>query len=302
MSPGLPVVHLREHLRVHGYENAELRRLLRERAFSAVRRGAYVVGEAPDDPVALHLVKIVAAVRQLGPGAVLSHVSAAAVHGWDLWGVPLHRVQATRSRRTGGRVDPAVHVRSAPLDADEIVVVRGLRVTSRARTVADLTRTLPYEQAVVVTDSALAGPVTRAELEEALRRQKGWPGVPRARRVVAFADGRSGSVGESRSRVAIAVAGLPAPELQHRVYDPSGRHVGTVDFWWEARRLAGEFDGLVKYGRLLKPGRTAADVVIAEKRREDDLRDQDVGVTRWTWTDLRPFAPTATRLRHRLGL
>ena len=42
----------------------------------------------------------------------------------------------------------------------------------------------------------------------------GWLGVPDARRVVAFADARSESVGESRSRVAIALAGLPPPQLQ----------------------------------------------------------------------------------------
>jgi hypothetical protein len=74
-----------------------------------------------------------------------------------------------------------------------------------------------------------------------------------------------------------------------------------VDFWWEAQRLAGEFDGLVKYGRLLRPGQTAADAVVAEKLREDGLRDQDVRVVRWIWKDLRPFTETAARLRHRLG-
>src|SRR3712207_7024957 len=35
--------------------------------------------------------------------------------------------------------------------------------------------------------------------------------------VVAFADGRAESPGETRSRVAIRRAGLPAPVLQHRV-------------------------------------------------------------------------------------
>jgi hypothetical protein len=302
MGPTVPLVHLRKHLRVHGYDDRELRRLLRDGELTPIRRGAYLPGEAPDDPEVRHLAQIAAAARQLGPGAVLSHQSAAVLHGWDLWRAPLQRVQVTRSRRTGGRVDPSVHVRAAPLDRCEVVEVGGLRVTSRARTAADLARTLPAEQAVVATDSALGGPLTKAELREALRRQKGWPGAPRARRVVEFADGRSGSVGESRSRWAITLAGIPAPDLQHEVRDHGGRHVGTVDFWWEARRLAGEFDGLVKYGRLLRPGRTAADAVVAEKLREDDLRDQDVQMVRWTWSDLSPFTTTAARLRRRLGM
>jgi hypothetical protein len=207
----------------------------------------------------------------------------------------------TRSRRSGGRRDPRVHVYAAPLRADEIEFIDGVPVTSAARTVTDVARTVPFEQAVVIADRALAeGAVTPAEPADAIARQKGWPGAPRARRVLGFADGRSGSVGESRSRVAILRAGLPPPELQREFRDGWGGHVGTVDFWWEKQRLIGEFDGLVKYGRLLKPGESVADAVVAEKIREDALRDQDTRMLRWLWTDLAPFTSTAARLRERL--
>lgn len=296
-----PVVLLREQLRRAGFEDPELRRLVRDGELSAVRRGAYVEGAVPGAAELRHLAAVDAASRQLAPGAVLSHVSAALVHGFAVWNVPLGRVHATRDRRTGGRVDPSVHVRAAPVDADEREVVGGLLVTGRARTVADVLRTVPFEQGVVVADSALAAGVPRHDLRAAVARQKGWPGVPAARRALAFADGRSASVGESRSRVAIHRAGLPPPELQHEIRDRWGRHVGTVDFWWASAALAGEFDGLVKYGRLLRPGQTAAGAVVAEKIREDRLRDEGAGVTRWTWTDLAPFTPTAARIRHRLG-
>jgi hypothetical protein len=40
--------------------------------------------------------------------------------------------------------------------------------------------------------------------------------------------------------------------------------------------------------------------VVAEKLREDALRDQGLHVVRWTWADLADFTPVATRLRHRL--
>ena len=43
----------------------------------------------------------------------------------------------------------------------------------------------------------------------------------------------------------------------------------------------------MKYGRLLKPGQTIADVVFEEKRREDALRDLGWQVVRWLWEDLR---------------
>ncbi len=36
----------------------------------------------------------------------------------------------------------------------------------------------------------------------------------------------------------------------------------------------GEFDGRIKYGRLLRPGQEAGDAVFEEKRREDAIRDE----------------------------
>jgi len=99
-------------------------------------------------------------------------------------------------------------------------------------------------------------------------------------------DGRSESAGESVSRVRLLEQGLPAPEPQYTVYDHRGNVVARSDFGWEDRRTVGEFDGKVKYGRLLKPGQSVADVVYAERLREDAIRDQGWQVVRWTWTDL----------------
>jgi hypothetical protein len=72
-----------------------------------------------------------------------------------------------------------------------------------------------------------------------------------------------------------------------------------VDFGWPELRTVGEFDGLVKYGRTLRPDQDPVDVLVAEKRREDALRAEDLGVTRWIWSDLPRFAPVAARLRSR---
>jgi hypothetical protein len=117
--------------------------------------------------------------------------------------------------------------------------------------------------------------------------------------VVAFADGRAESVGESRSRIAIARAGLPTPALQVPVPLPAG--TAYADFGWPARRVLGEFDGKVKYGRLLRPGQDPGDVVYEEKVREDEVRAQRWEVVRWRWADLDDFAPVAARIRERFG-
>ena len=274
--------------------------MLRDGSLHAIRPGAYVAGLA-DDPAVQHALLVRAALTELSPDAVVSHVSAAVVHGLRVWGVPLDRVDITRPRRrSGARQGSRVHVHCAPLEADEIVLVDGVPVTSVPRTVVDVARTAGFEQAVVVVDSALeAGLADEAGLAAALARRSRWPGLPAARRTIGFAARGSGSVGESRSRVAIARAGLSPPLLQWEVRRADGTLVGRVDFGWPRLRTVGEFDGRVKYGKLLRPGQDPADVVYQEKLREDALRAEDLGVVRWTWPDLSRFAPVAARLRER---
>ncbi|HEX4252612.1 MAG TPA: hypothetical protein VH008_32420 [Pseudonocardia sp.] len=91
-----------------------------------------------------------------------------------------------------------------------------------------MARSVPFEQGVVVLDAALAGGlVDPAELPDAPHRMRRRRGTPLARRVAAFADGRSESVGESRSRVAFARVDLsspvPVPVPQWEVRDDDGR-------------------------------------------------------------------------------
>jgi hypothetical protein len=260
------------------------------------------------DAIAWHLLAVHATAAQLGAGTVVSHVSAAVVHGLPLWFPPAHpgpldRVHATRDRRSGARRSSVVHLHAAALEADEVVMVDGLLVTSVARTVTDVARFLPFESALVPADGALyRRHVTPAELVEGVERGAHRRGNTAARRVVAFADGRAESPGETRSRVAIRRAGLPAPTLQHEVWSAGGRRLGRTDFYWEEFATVGEFDGRVKYGRLLRPGQEPGDAVFTEKVREDAIRAERLGMARWTWPDLEMFAVVADRLRQAFAL
>jgi hypothetical protein len=153
----------------------------------------------------------------------------------------------------------------------------------------------------VAADGALHRKLlTPEQLSVAAERVRGIPGSRSARRVVTFADRLSESVGESRSRVMMLRAGLPRPRLQFQVYDDSGAWLGRSDYAWNDGRLLGEFDGLVKYGRLLKPGETAGDVVVKEKLREDAFRDTGARVVRWVWADLAHPADVVHRIRRGL--
>ena len=82
------------------------------------------------------------------------------------------------------------------------------------------------------------------------------------------------------------MAALPPPILQLEVYDIRRRKLGRSDYSWHGGRLLGEFDGRIKYGRLLKPGESPGDAVFKEKLREDALRDNGSRVVRWVWAEL----------------
>ena len=287
-----------------GYDPEELARMLRNGTMTRIRRGAYMRAtdqDGDESTNAKHRRLILATVPQLDPRAVLSHGSAALLHGLPTWTEATARVHITRSRRGGARRRALVEVHGAPFDAADLTLVDGLKVTSLNRTVLDLARTLPWEQAVAAGDRALALGLTRAELSDGLQRMRGWPGVGSARRTVGFLEVRSESAGESVSRVRIYEAGLPSPVPQMEIFDSSGRFVARVDFGWEEKRTIGEFDGKAKYGELLKPGQTPRDAVVAEKWREDLLRDLGWRVVRWMWADLYQHGVIGDRLQRAIA-
>ena len=224
-------------------------------------------------------------------------MSAAAVHELPVWTDRLDRVQLTRDRSGSSRRRRYVEIRGIPLPAAEVMDVAGLRVTSMARTVLDLSCGLPMRQAVAIGDAALRRGVTRDELEAQLNRAAGRTGIGPARRTIGFLDRRSESPGESVSRVDLAELGVAPTELQYDVFDEAGRFVGRSDFAWPEYRTLGEYDGRSKYGDLRRTDQSATDVLWAEKEREDRLRDLGWQVVRWMWADLQHPEQLLERLR-----
>lgn len=271
-----------------GHTAEEIRRLCTTGAWTRLRRGVYLLGEdSAADRRARHHHLIRGTAGCVCDGAVISHASAAVLHGFDLWATDLRRVHVTRDRTNGARANPLVRVHSAPIAADEICHVDGLQVTTPARTLADLSRTLPFEQAVVVGDNALHRKVlTKDEALQALRSRPRRPGNVRAARALEFLDHRSESVGESRSRVRLHLNGIGDLTLQRTFYSAENRHLGRTDFFDPVHGVIGEFDGKVKYGKYLEPGQDPGEAVFLEKQREDALRDAGWEVVRWIWREL----------------
>ena len=283
---------LEERARLHGVVTrsqlqaelgaAGLRRALRSGAWQVVHRGTYaprdLVDEARTDRVLAHRLQCAARVLLSERELVVSHHSAAVLHqlrlldGYD--GPP----QLTLVRPRGA---PPPHERlplAAAVPAAHREVLTGLTLTTRARTVADLARTLDREAAVVMADAALRAGVDRLEVLDVLAVCRGRPGAAAAVQVMVFADRRAESPLESLARVWFSEAGLPAPQLQTRLCRAAdGQLVGRVDFFWPQHRTVCEVDGRVKY--------TQDGALWHEKLREDALRDLGLEVVRGYWSD-----------------
>ncbi|MFH5209870.1 hypothetical protein [Antrihabitans spumae] len=298
MPPDLPSLVFRSTALTEGFTDDELQRRCDDGELIRVRPGVYCPAESATDldAVARHRVLISSTVPKLIVESVVSHTSAAVLLGLPLWNTSLRKVTSTIDRSNGGRSSTHTHLRSAPFAADEVTVIDGIPVFSPVRTVVDLARTLPFEQSVVVGDAAMQKfGLTHDELLDGLARWPRRPGAPAARRAIRFMDGRSESVGESRSRVRMHDAGLPRPELQFEVRGEDGIFIARTDFALPELGVVGEFDGASKYGKLLRPGRTPSEAVFEEKRREDSLRDTGVEVVRWVWSELDDFDQVAER-------
>jgi predicted transcriptional regulator of viral defense system len=265
-----------------GLSRAVLARQARRGTLTRIRHGAY--SELVDsDEIARHRQLVAGTWPVVGDQAVLSDASAAVLHGLPVWSSMLGRVRVARPTAGHGKRSPHLHVQVAALDSSEIVEIEGYRVTSLERTAVDHARGCGFERAVAVLDAALHRGADPALLQEVLQRSTRRHGVAIVREALAFADGRSESVGESISRVRIAAAGLPAPTLQVEVRTASGMWVARSDFGWLEHGVLGEFDGRVKYRGS---GDEVADVVMREKRREDAIRAAGWVVVRWYWSEL----------------
>ena len=239
---------------------------------------------------------IAATVPQLRSGGAISYTSAALMHGLPVWSTDLGPVHVTRPRvGGGGKKRGLVRLHAQPLAAADVIQLHGVTVTSLERTVFDLARSLRFERAVAAGDRAMVCGMDAELLAEMVSRRQRWKGSGQARRTAEFVDARAESPGESISRVRCVELGLPTPQPQLPVALPNGTTV-YGDLGWEEVGTIGEFDGRVKYEKLLLPGESSADVVVREKRREDALRSLGWQVVRWTWDDLWRFGPIHRQL------
>ena len=215
-----------------------------------------------------YLLKIRATMQTQRHRGVLSHRSAAAVHGLPSLKPWPDAVHLTTGVAAGGRSSGTIVRHSAPMpDAD---IDRALHV-DRRRLAPALT--------------------TIDELWRTYAARMPFRGHVRARWALGFAVSEADSPLESVSRVNMRAVGFPPPELQHRFDDYRGL-IGYSEFYWPEYKLVGEADGRSKYtDPAFRRGRTLEQVLLDEKERADRIRATGPDVSRWGWqTAIQPEA------------
>lgn len=197
---------------------------------------------------------------------VVSGLSAARWWRWAVKFDPVKPVVTVPRNRSGAdREDIVVRRQDLPADA-----VAGL-VTTRVQTVVDCARTLPFDEALAVADSALRdGNVTREELLAAAHASP-RTGRPAVIRVVECGDGRAANPFESVVR---AVA-LDVPSLH---VTPQGK-VGQVwaDLVDERLRLVIECESYAFH--------SSKEAFARDVRRYTDMACAGWVVARFVWDD-----------------
>ena len=197
-------------------------RWVANRRLVPVHAGVYAVGHRQHTPPAV----AVAAVLACGPGAVLSHDSAAALWGVRPWPQRPEVTCALERRRPGIRTH-----RTSTLKSNEVRRHHNIRVTSPTRTVLDIQGRLTDAQLIrAVNDLRLSGHVRPAELRRLLAAS------PRAKRLIDPEQAPTRSDMEDRFLAFALRHGLPRPRFNVELWG------FEVDALFEAEKVIVELD------------------------------------------------------------
>lgn len=292
-----------------GVTEAGLAGLRKQRVISSVARSVYALSDAvPTDPVDLHRLRLAAGML-LYPDARPCGVSLLASLGIDIWGADLRRVDLVRDvssevltglcriRRPYPAVRPAATVTSpstiAPIDVPEAAAGAAAALVGAAVVQTALDHgALP---GIISADDALQDGLTTVDaITAAARAVSRWPGAGRVRTMLALMDGRSQSVGESRLRVMLTIAGFRLIPQFPICEEGAETPFAYADLLVDGTNLLLEFDGKVKYGDQ--------EALWREKKREDRIRRRSYRVERVIWADLERPKVLIPRIRHEVGL
>ncbi len=216
-----------------------------------------------------------AAVLAVGPDAVLSHRSAAA-----LWSVHASRYLEVTDGRSHRRL-PGLAVHRSSLAPDEITTERGIPLTTVPRTLLDLATVLRRSQVErAVNEAEVRGLTDRLSLPALIDRHPGRPGTPMIKAILSRRTNVTHSELEARFLSFIAESGLPAPEVNAWL-QVRGDWI-ECDCVWRPQRLVVELDGRAVHGTALAFER--------DRARDRRLHAEGWRIVRITWHQLQDEA------------
>ena len=266
-----------------GLSGRAIMRRLERGQLHPLHRGVYAVGHR----VVSGRGRWMAAVLAAGPGAVLSHRSAAGL--WDLRAGGLNRIDVTAPRE---RRRPGIEVHRARLAPDEVTEVDGIPVTTVGRTLLDLAAVLPHPQIGRAVDRAEALQLTDVvPLDALLERHRGHRGTAALREPLerGIEPALTRSELEDRFLTFLDAHGLPRAEVNAHLQ--LGERSIEADFLWREQRLIVEVDGHETHGTRAAFER--------DRERDRILQAHGWRVIRITWRQLHddPGAIAADLLR-----
>jgi hypothetical protein len=287
-----------------GYDDEDLRQWVRGGELTRIRQGSYVQTSIWDqsDDLERHRLRAHAVLRSHDVPLALSHTSAAIEHGLRLHRPALEKIHVVCLGAPLARTTRDIVYHRGDYADEDFVAIGAQCVVAPVLAALQAASLTDVAAGMVVLDSVID--LDLGTLDQIHARFADIASHPFSRRLqitVRLVRKGSNSVGESLSRHMMWSQHLPEPVLQFEVRDEFGRLIGTTDFAWPEYGVLGEFDGMQKYGRLLKRGQTAGGVIEAEKVREDALRQATNWlVVRLIWSELFKPGPTAAKIRRQL--
>ena len=252
-------VFSRAQARLHGVDRNELARLVRLGVIDVVTRRVLRVRGAPQSDVQGLLIRLLDA----GPGSAGARGAAAWM--WGVAGFPPGDFDVVRSRALTSRSSAGTDHWPRLLPAHHLTVVRGITVTTLARTIFDLAAVPRYAPRLGRIIDSIHGksPSILHALHEMLPElaQRGRGGITHMRRLL---DERPlGTIArtglERRFEHTLSSAGLAVPRLQ---VDLGGHSwIGRVDYYDDPFKVIYEIDSAAHHTSLTD-------------RRNDQLRDR----------------------------
>lgn len=269
---------MRRWLREEGLSNAAIARRVEDGRLHRKHRGVYAIGRVDLPPEA----EMWAAALAVGEEAVISHTAAAWL--WGFWEKqPIPPFDVTIPRRVAGRRTIRIHTCKSLLRRDW-TWWRGVPVTTVARTLDDLAKTL-------TSDRALKRAVHEAQVQRRITHEQLQAAAAHSRLAALIAPGPRPTRSDLEDRVddLLTRHGLRPPKCNVRIAG------FEVDFFYPEQRLVIEADGGQFHDTAIRQA--------TDRRKQAMLEAHGLRVLRLRDEDTRPQveAQTVLRVRRALG-